>query len=117
MSKYGKLVLSAYIMKKMKPGRYPGSEGILRKYAKLALGAYLLNKLKSEKPKKEIEVEVEPEEEIPEEEITLPVEAEKGGRSLMRIGEITLGVLAGAAIIYALKKHAAKKSGYRIDVE
>ncbi|AYK15969.1 MAG: hypothetical protein GX302_10465 [Methanosarcina flavescens] len=114
MRKYGKLALSAYIMKKMKSGRSPGSKGILRKYAKLALGAYLLNKLKSEKPEKEIEIEIEPEEEIMP---SGPIEIEKGRKSLMRIGKITLGVLAGAAIIYALKKQAAKKSGYRIEME
>jgi hypothetical protein len=114
MNKYGKLMLSAYIVKKMKSGRYPGSKGILRKYAKLALGAYLLNKLKSEKPEKEMEIEIEPEEEIIPSE---PVEVKEGGRSLMRIGKITLGVLAGAAIIYALKNHAAKKSGYRIGID
>lgn len=121
MSKYGKLVLSAYIVKKMKSGRSPGSKGILRKYAKLALGAYLLNKLKSEKSEKEMEVEIEPEEFgiEPEKEIipSEPVEVKEGGGSLMRIGKITLGVLAGAAIIYALKKQATKKSGYSIDVE
>jgi len=114
MGKYGKLVLSAYVMKKMKSGGAPGSKGILRKYAKLALGAYLLSKLKSEKPEKEIEVEIEPEEEIIPSE---PVEVEKGEGSLMRIGKIAIGELAGATIIYALKKQAAKKSGYRIEVE
>jgi hypothetical protein len=111
MRKYGKLMLSAYIMKNMKSGGSLRSKGILRKYAKLALGAYLLKKLKPEKSEKEMKFEVEPEEEI------IPsgaVEVKEGRGSLMKIGKITLGVLAGAAIVYALKKQVAKKSGYRI---
>ena len=114
MNKYGKLLLSAYIMKKMKSGGSPGSRGTLHKYVKLALGAYLLNKFKSGKSQKKVEVEVEPEEEIlftKAEEI----EADKGPS--MKVGKIVLGALAGATLVYAVKKHAAKKRGYKIEVE
>ena len=112
MNKYGKLLLSAYIVKKMKSGRSSGIRGKMRKYAKLALGAYLLNKLKSGKTQKEVGVE-------PEEEIILSKagEVEKGKGSSMKIGKIILGVLAGATFIYAVKKRAAKKRGYKIEVE
>ena len=73
----------------------------MHRYAKLALGAYLLNKLKSGKSHKEVEVE-------PEEEIKSSEAGE--GSSIMKFGKIILGVLAGATIMYAFKKHAAKKS-------
>lgn len=114
MNKYGKLLLSAYVMKKMKSGRSPGIKGIFRKYAKLALGAYLLKKLKSEKPEKKFETEMEPEEEI---KLSEPVEGEAHKGSLTEIGKIVLGVLAGATILYALKKQAAKKSWHQVQVE
>ena len=108
MKRYGKLLLSAYLMRKIKAGGSQKSKGIMLRYAKLALGAYLLNKLKSEKFHKEVEVE-------PEEEIELS-EAGKGS-SIMKFGEVIVGVLAGATILYAFKKHAAKKSGHEIEVE
>ena len=47
MKKYGKLLLSAYLMKKIKSGGSQKSKGTMHKYAKLALGTYLLKKLKS----------------------------------------------------------------------
>jgi hypothetical protein len=110
MKKYGKLLLSAYIMKNIKSGGSPKSRGTLRKYIKLALGAYLLNRLKSGISHKEVE---------PEEEMTLSeaegVETGKG--SSMKIGKIILGALAGATLIYAVKRRAAKKRGYNIEVE
>jgi hypothetical protein len=112
MSKYGKLLLSAYIMKKMKSEGSPRSRGKMHKYAKLALGAYLLNKLKSGKTQKEVKVE-------PEEEIILSKagKVETGGGSSMKIGKIILGALAGATLIYTVKKHAAKRKGHKIEVE
>ena len=36
---------------------------------------------------------------------------------MMKFGKIILGVLAGATVIYAFKKYAAKKSGHKIEVE
>lgn len=108
MKRYGKLLLSAYLMKKIKAGGSQKSKGAMHRYAKLALGAYLLNKLKSGKSHTEIEVE-------PEEEIKLSEEGE--GSSIMKFGKIILGVLAGATIMYAFKKHAAKKAGHKLEVE
>ena len=114
INKYGKLLLSAYVMKKMKSVKSPGKKGILRKYAKLALGAYLLNKLRSERLEKEIEAELEPEEIM----LSEAEEAEKGkGRPLMTMGKIILGVIAGATLLYAVKRRAAKKRGHKIEVE
>lgn len=98
----------------MKSGRHPGFKGILHKYAKLALGAYFLKKLKSGKPEKELQLEMEPEEEI---KLSEPVEGEAHKGSLTEIGKIVLGVLAGATIIYALKKQAANKSWHKVQVE
>ncbi len=112
MNKYGKLLLSAYIMKKMKSVRSPGRKGTLRKYAKLALGAYLLNKLKSRRLEKGIKAE-EPEEMM----LSETKEVETGKGSSMRIGKIILGGLAGATLLYAVKRHAAKKRGHTIEVE
>lgn len=114
VNKYGKLLLSAYIMKKMKSGRTPGTRGLAHKYIKLAIGAYLLNKLKSGRLEKEIEAEVEPEEEAISE--AEGVETGKKGSS-MRIGKIILGGLAGATLLYAVKRRAAKKREHRIEVE
>jgi len=112
VNKYGKLLLSAYIMKRMKSGGSSGKRGILHKYAKLALGAYILNKLKSGKLEKEIKAELEPEEMISEEKI------ETGkGRPSMGIGKIIMGALAGATLIYAVKRHTAKKRAHKIAVE
>jgi hypothetical protein len=105
MSKYGKLLLSAYLMKKIKSVESSKSRGTMRKYAKLAFGAYLLNKLKSGKTQKKVGAEVEPEEEI------------TGKGSSMKIGKIILGGLVGATLIYALKKRVAKKRGHNINVE
>jgi len=114
VNKYGKLLLSAYIMKKMKSVRTPGKKGILRKYAKLALGAYLLNKLRSGRLEKEVEAELEPEEMM----LSEAEKAEKGrGRPSMKMGKVILGVLAGATLLYAVKRRAAKKKGHKIEVE
>ncbi|HHV24332.1 MAG TPA: hypothetical protein GXX65_07280 [Methanosarcina sp.] len=111
MNKYGRLLLSAYIMKKVKLARSSRGRGTLSKYFKLALGAYLLSKLKSGKPQKE--GEMEPEEMI----FNEPVEVEAGRGSSMKIGKIILGALAGATLIYAVKKRAVKKRGQKIKVE
>lgn len=101
-------------MKKMKSGGSPGKRGILRKYAKLAIGAYLLNKLRSGILEKEVEPEVEPEEMM----LSEAEEAETGeGRPSMRMGKIILAGLAGATLLYAVKKRAAKKIGHKIEVE
>ncbi|WP_292372381.1 MULTISPECIES: hypothetical protein [unclassified Methanosarcina] len=108
MRKYGKLLLSAYIMKRMKSGRSPRSRETMRKYAKLALGAYLLNRLRSERLEKEIE---------PEEMMLGEEEAEKGKEPSMKIEKIILGGIVGATLLYAIKKLAEKKRGHQIEVE
>ncbi|HEY3361876.1 MAG TPA: hypothetical protein VGK06_08665 [Methanosarcina sp.] len=114
MRKYGKLLLSAYIMKKLKSGVAPKGRGTIRRYLKLAAGAYLLNKLKSVRVEKEVEAKVESEEEM----ILSEAKGVKTGKgSSMKIGKIILGGLVGATLIYALKKRAAKKRGYNINVE
>lgn len=101
-------------MKRMKSGGSPGKRGILHKYAKLALGAYLLNKLRSGRVEKEEEAEVEPEEMM----LNEAEEVEKGmGRPSMGIGKIIMGALAGATLIYAVKRHTAKKRAHKIAVE
>jgi hypothetical protein len=106
MRKYGKLLLSAYIMKKIKSGKSQKGAGIVRKYAKLALGTLLLKKLNSIKFEKEVK---------PVEEVEL-IETESGA-SRMGIGKIIMGALAGATVIYAIKKYTAKKSGHKIEVQ
>lgn len=114
MRKYGKLLLSAYVMKKLKSGVAPKGRGTIRRYLKLAAGAYLLNRLKSGILEKEVEPEIEPEEEMTMSE----AEGVKTGKgSSMKIGKIILGGLVGATLIYALKKRAAKKRRYNINVE
>jgi hypothetical protein len=106
MKKYGKLLLSAYIMEKIKSGKSQKGGGIISKYAKLALGAFLLKKLTSMK----FEREVEPIEEA---------ELSKAGKGsvIKKLAIIITGVLVGATAIYAFKKYAAKKSGYKIAVK
>ncbi len=113
VNKYGKLLLSAYIMNKLKSGGAPKGRGSMRKYIKLAAGAYLLNRLKSGRVEKEVGAEVEPEEMI----LGGVEEAKTGRGPSMRIGKIILGGLAGATLIYALKRHAAKKRRHNIEVE
>ncbi len=46
-------------MKKIKPGKSQKSGGLINKYGKLVLGAYLLEKLKSEKSEKEVVPKIE----------------------------------------------------------
>jgi hypothetical protein len=117
MKKYGKLLLSAYVMKKIKPGKSQKSKGFINKYGQLALGAYVLNKLKSEKAQKEIEIE-------PEKEIELT--GTDKGTSRMSTGKVLkgalagatiVGVLAGATALYSYKKYQAKKCVHKIQVE
>ncbi|AKB28861.1 hypothetical protein MSSIT_2142 [Methanosarcina siciliae T4/M] len=108
MKRYGELLLSAYIMKKLKPGGSQKSEG-LSKYGKLVLGAYLLEKLKVDTSKKET---------IPKTEVKeVKLDETGGGSSTMKLGKIVIGVLVGATAIYALKKYSAKKKGHEIKVQ
>ncbi len=107
IKRYVKLLISAYLMKKIKTVGYQKGKGLMLKYAKLVLGTVLLNKFKSEKSHKKAE---EKSEEIE------ASEADEGS-SLTAFGTIILGVLAGATILYAFRKYAADKRGHQIEVE
>lgn len=107
----GKLLLSAYVMRKINSRIARGSGGIMSKYAKLMLVGYLFKKLKTTNislPK--FEKEAEPvEEPKPEEKHT--------ESSALTISEIIMGVAVGAAIIYAVRKYAAKSGLHEIQVQ
>lgn len=118
---YGKLLLSAYLMNKVKPAGSKKKKGLVR-YGELALGAYLLEKLKSGKSNKEVEADIfiEPEKlEKPKQ--LVKSEGIKLGESRegysMKFGKIFMGAIIGATAVYALKKHAAKKNIHKIAVE
>lgn len=62
LSKYGKLILSAYLMKRLRTGEHNGTreheeskEGLLQKYGKLMLTTYAIKKLQSGKSHEETE--------------------------------------------------------------
>lgn len=109
VSKFGKLLLSAYIMDRIKKGDSHRSSGLLKKYAELSLGAYILKKLKSEKSEN-VETVVETKE------VELD-EIEEETKSSMGFGGFVMGLIAGATIIYVVNKQAAKKHGHTIAVE
>jgi hypothetical protein len=110
MKKYGKLLLSAYIMEKIKSGKSQKGGGMISKYSKLFLLGYILKKL-SFKTIKSVESykEAEPEK----------VELNKAGKGsgMKKLGKIVLAALVGAIAIYAFKKYATKKSEYKIAVQ
>lgn len=106
----GKVLLSAFIMKRINARIARGSGGIVSRYAKLMLVGYLFKKLKVKNitlPK--FEKEAEPVEIAESKEIT-----ESNGKSrgslILGIGKLVIGALAGATIIYAVKKYATKNS-------
>lgn len=109
MKRYGKLLLSAYVMKKIKPGGPQKSGGIINKYGKLVLGAYILEKLTSEKSQKEVVPEIEPEE--------AKLDETGEGSSMKKLCKMMMCMLVGATAIYAFKKHIAKKCGHKIEVQ
>ncbi|MDD3248120.1 MAG: hypothetical protein PHF18_14910 [Methanosarcina sp.] len=109
MKRYGELLLSAYVMKIIKPGGSQKSGGIINKYGKLVLGAYILEKLTSEKSHKEVEPKIKSEE--------VKLDEAGGGFSMNKLCKVTMCMLVGATAVYAFKKHAAKKCGYKIKVE
>jgi hypothetical protein len=102
---YGKLLVSAYLIRKINSWGSIKSGGVVNKYGKLVLGAYILEKLKSEKSLKELE---------PEE---LELNESGKGSAMKKIGKIMMGAIVGATAVYALKKYTTKKSGYKIAVE
>ncbi len=106
----GKLLLSAYIMKKINSRIARSSGGIISKYAKLMLVGYLFKKLKA----KNIA--------LPKFEESKPVEKAESkekaeGSLIVGVGKVILGVLAGATIIYAVKKFATKSSWHKVQVQ
>jgi hypothetical protein len=124
MKNFGKLLLSAYLMKKINSRVSRSRGGIISKYAKLMLVGYLFKKLKlvnvkSEKFEEKVEpVKIaEPVETVEPVEETALIETEERGSSRMRIAKIAMGALAGATLVYAMKKRAAKKRAYKIQVE
>jgi hypothetical protein len=112
-----KLLLSAYLMKKIDSKIARGSGGIVSKYAKLMLVGYIFKKLKVKNiALSKFEKEAEPAKEA---EPVKEVESKKTAResSKMGIGKVVVGALAGATIIYAVKKFAAKSSWHKIQVQ
>jgi hypothetical protein len=106
-------------MKKIGPASSRKSKGLI-KYGKLILGAYALEKLKPDKSQKEMELEklIVPEESVETKVEPVEVELSESGKgSSMKIGKFVMGALVGATAIYALKKRSTKKSGYKISVE
>lgn len=120
MNKYGKLLLSAYIMERIKNENSRKNSGLLKKYAKLALGAYIVKKLKSAKSENKEEM-------LETEELELSEEASKvkghkhlatgafAGASGILIGVI--GALAGVAILYAAKKKMDERHKHQVAVK
>jgi hypothetical protein len=106
-----KLLLSAFLMKRINSRIARSSGGIVSKYAKLMLVGYLFKKLKAKNialPK--FEKEAEP--------VKKAESKEKArGSSIMGFGKVIVGVLAGATIIYAVKKFAAKNNWHKIQVQ
>ena len=117
MRTYGKVLLSAYLVNKIKAVGSEKNKGLL-KYGELVLGAYILERLKSEKSQREIEPEaLEPEAPVESEALIEP-ELNKSGKGYsMRFGRVVMGALIGITAMYALKKHSAKKSGHKVAVE
>jgi hypothetical protein len=111
MRGFGKLLLSAYLMKKIDSRVSRSSGGMMGKYAKLMLVGYLFKKFKIRNIKSsKLENEIEP---VEENEL---LETKRGSLK-MGIGKIIMGALAGATIIYAMRKYAAKKSWHKIQVQ
>jgi hypothetical protein len=107
IKRYVKLLISAYLIKKIKTVGYQKGKGLMFKYAKLVLGTFILNKFKSDKSQKKAEDKSE------------EIEASDAdeGSSITAFGTMVLGVLAGATILYAFRKYAADKREYQIEVE
>jgi hypothetical protein len=113
----GKLLLSAYLMRKINSRIARSSGGIISKYAKLMLVGYLFKKLKVKNiALSKFEKEVEPLEEVESKEIVESKETARGS-PIMGIGKVIAGVLAGATIIYAAKKIATKCRWHKIQVQ
>ena len=108
----GKVLLSAFLMKRINARIARGSGGIVSRYAKLMLVGYLFKKLKVKNitlPK--FEKGAEPVE-IAESKEIVESNGKSRGSSILGIGKLVMGALAGATIICAVKKYATK-NGWR----
>ena len=111
MKGIGKVVLSAFLMKRINARIARGSGGKVSKYVKLMLVGYLFKKLnvmnftlqkfgKEVKPGEESELN------------------EKLGKSSKKgVTKIIMGLFAGVTIIYAVKKFAAKGCWHKVQVQ
>lgn len=107
----GKLLLSAYVMRKINSRIARGSGGIISKYAKLMLVGYLFKKLKVRNiAVSKLEEAIEPVEEVESKE-------KARGSAIAGIGKVIVGALAGAAIIFAVKKFAANCNRHKVQVQ
>jgi hypothetical protein len=107
----GKILLSAFLMKRINARIARGSGGTVSKYVKLVLVGYLFKKLNA----KNISLAKFREEAKPVEESRSNKKVR--GSSLKGVSKIIMGVLAGVTIIYALKKLAAKSSWHKVQVQ
>lgn len=119
----GKVLLSAFVMKKINSRIARGSGGRISKYVKLMLVGYLFKRLKVtnislpkfEKEAEPVEMETKPVKEAKPVEKVEPNEKARGSL-IMVTGKIIMGALAGATVIYAVKKLAAKSNWHKIHV-
>jgi hypothetical protein len=107
----GKVLLSAFLMKRIIARITQGSGGMVSKYVKIMLVGYLFKKLnlkditlnKLGKEAKKIE------------------ESETGENAreplITKVGKIIMGVLAGVMIIFVVKKIAAKSRWHEVQVQ
>lgn len=159
LGKYAKLLLGAYLVERMKAGKYfetrehkQGKEGLLHKYGKLMLATYAVKKLQSRKPHEETEQFHQCMEPPVYGSSTLPHAAKKFGKwflslylikkfhhrepvaektevietekykedkrsSMIKLDTILVGALAGATVLYAVKKYRSKHSGHKVNIE
>lgn len=107
----GKLLLSAYIMRRINSRIARGSGGILSKYAKLMLVGYLFKKFKVKNiAVSKLEEAIEPVEKVESKE-------KARGSAIAVIGKVIVVALAGVAIIFAVKKLATKYNWHKMQVQ
>jgi hypothetical protein len=109
MAKYGKMLLSAYTMKKIISCKSKKGRGMRSKYVKLFLLGYILKKL-SFKTSKSTEYYNK----IETEERKLNKPMTKFGTN--KFTKIILELLIGAIAIHIFKKHFTRQAGNKIEV-
>jgi hypothetical protein len=105
-------------MKKINSRITRGSGGLVSKYVKLMLVGFLFKKLKTKNlalPHLKTKVETIGEQLEPAEKTESNQKAK--GSSIMKIGKIVMGALAGVTLIYAVKKVAAKNGWHRAQAQ